>query len=271
MNRDNVDAQLEAGIAAVLAAGPIALEYFRKPMAVTNKMQGRFFDPVTEADRRIEMLIRERLSSQFPDLPIIGEEFGASGAGDSYWIIDPIDGTRSFISGVPTWGILLGLVQEGAAAGGIMHQPFTDETFIAGRGRRAMYRHGGRETPLATRADATLENAVLYSTHPLMLEGMGLLKQFKALTARCRLQRWGGDCYAFALVAQGCIDLMVDAMLQPYDIVPLIPIIEGAGGVVTDLNGKSPLAGGTVIAAANAALHAAALEIMNKDAPERSG
>jgi myo-inositol-1(or 4)-monophosphatase len=152
-----------------------------------------------------------------------------------------------------------------------MHQPFTGETFLAGSGHRASYRHGGREALLATRADATLEDAVLYSTHPLMLEGVGLLKQFRSLTARCRLQRWGGDCYAFALVAQGCIDLMVDAMLQPYDIVPMIPIIEGAGGVVTDLDGQSPLRGGTVIAAANASLHAAALEIMNIDAPARSG
>jgi myo-inositol-1(or 4)-monophosphatase len=265
------NSRLDAGLAAVLAAGPIALEYFRKPMTVTNKMAGRFYDPVTEADQRIEMLIRERLGAQYPDLPIIGEEFGASGAGDSYWIIDPIDGTRSFISGVPTWGILLGLVVDGKASAGIMHQPFTGETYLAGPGRRAIYSHGGRETPLATRADATLEDAVLYSTHPLMLEGMGLLPQFRRLTARCRLQRWGGDCYAFALVAQGCIDLMVDAMLQPYDIVPLIPIIEGAGGIVTDLAGQSPLRGGTVIAAANASLHAAALEIMNKDAGSAAG
>jgi myo-inositol-1(or 4)-monophosphatase len=240
-------------------------------MTVTNKMPGQFYDPVTEADRRIEMLIRERLTARYPDLPIVGEEFGSSGAGESYWIIDPIDGTRSFISGVPTWGILLGLVVAGKASAGIMHQPFTGETFLAGPGRRATYCHAGRETPLAARADATLEDAILYSTHPLMLEGMGLLKQFRLLTARCRLQRWGGDCYAFALVAQGCIDLMVDAMLQPYDIVPLIPIIEGAGGVVTDLEGRSPLRGGTVVAAANASLHAAALEIMNQDAPARSG
>lgn len=269
MDNKGASGQLQAGLAAVLAAGPIALEYFRKPMAVTNKTPGRFFDPVTEADRRIEMLIRERLTAQYPDIPIIGEEFGASGAGDSYWIIDPIDGTRAFISGVPMWGILLGLVVDGKAAGGIMHQPFTDETFLAGPGQRACFRHGGRETPLVTRGEAALKNAVLYSTHPLMLETVGLLPQFRALSAECRLQRWGGDCYAFALVAQGCIDLMVDAMLQPYDIVPLIPIIEGAGGVVTDLDGRSPLRGGTVIAAANASLHAAALEIMNKDAPAR--
>jgi myo-inositol-1(or 4)-monophosphatase len=269
MTAHDVSAQFEAGLAAVMAAGPIALEYFRKPMTVTDKMPGRFYDPVTEADRRIETLIRERLAAQYPGVPIIGEEFGASGTGDSYWIIDPIDGTRSFISGMPTWGILLGLVVDGKAAAGIMHQPFTGETYLADPRCGAVYRSAGRETPLATRGDATLEDAVLYSTHPLMIEAAGLKQQFRALTARCRLQRWGGDCYAFALVAQGCIDLMVDAMLQPYDIVPLIPIIEGAGGVVTDLAGQSPLSGGTVIAAANASLHAAALEMMNRSVPAR--
>jgi histidinol phosphatase-like enzyme (inositol monophosphatase family) len=262
-----IQEQFEEGLAAVLAAGPIALEYFRKPMTVTDKMPGRVYDPVTEADRRIEALIRERLTARYPDMPIIGEEFGASGTGDSYWVIDPIDGTRSFISGMPSWGILLGLVVDGIASAGIMHQPFTGETYSAGPGQRASYRRADQNTPLATRAGATLKDAVLYSTHPLMIEAAGLSPQYRALAAQCRLQRWGGDCYAFALVAQGCIDLMVDAMLQPYDIVPMIPIIEGAGGVVTDLAGESPLRGGTVIAAANASLHAAALEIMNRKAP----
>ena len=119
---------------------------------------------------------------------------------------------------------------------------------------------------LHTRADATLADAVLYSTHPAMLQHAGLLANFNALAARCRLQRWGGDCYGFALLAQGCIDLMIDSMLMPYDIVPLIPIIERAGGRVTDLFGKVPLQGGTVIAAANSRLHAEALEIMTRPA-----
>jgi len=258
---------LEAGLAAVLDSGPIALEYFRKPMAVTDKMPGRYYDPVTEADRRIEMLIRERLTALYPDIPVVGEEFGATGYGATYWVIDPIDGTRSFISGMPTWGILLGLVVNQKAVGGIMHQPFTGETYLAGPESGARFRRNGADLPLATRRSATLQDAVLYSTHPLMIAGSGLAANFSALAALCRLQRWGGDCYAFALVAQGCIDLMVDGMLQPYDIVPLIPIIEHAGGVVTDLAGKSPLNGGSVIAAANASLHAAALEIMNRNAP----
>jgi histidinol phosphatase-like enzyme (inositol monophosphatase family) len=255
---------LDAALAAALEAGPIALEYFRRPMLVDDKLPGVYFDPVTEADRRIETLIRERLGAQFPSHRIVGEEHGDTGDGSTYWVIDPIDGTRSFISGMPTWGILIGLVEDGAAIVGLMHQPFTDETFLADPVDGARYRRNGAESRLRTRTAATLADAVLYSTHPAMLEHAGLLPRYQALAARCRLQRWGGDCYAFALLAQGCIDVMVDSMLMPYDIVPLIPIIEGAGGVVTDLHGESPLRGGTVIAAANARLHAQTLEIMTR-------
>jgi histidinol phosphatase-like enzyme (inositol monophosphatase family) len=264
MKNTEIRARLEVGLAAVVEAGAIALEYFRRPMAVTDKMPGQVYDPVTEADQRIETLIRERLTARYPGESIVGEEFGTTGGGDTYWIIDPIDGTRSFISGMPSWGILLGLVVDGRAVAGIMHQPFTGETYLADPEHGARFRHGGSERRLTTRGNATLPDAVLYSTHPMMIDGAGLSEQFRTLTARSRLQRWGGDCYAFALVAQGCIDLMVDSLLMPYDIVPLIPIIEGAGGVVTDLDGKSPLAGGTVIAAANTSLHAAALKIMTR-------
>jgi histidinol phosphatase-like enzyme (inositol monophosphatase family) len=264
MKTAEIRGHLKAALDAVLEAGPIALEYFRRAMTVTDKKPGHYYDPVTAADRRIELLLRERLAARCPGIAIVGEEFGATGEGEDYWVIDPIDGTRSFISGMPTWGILLGLVVGGRAVAGVMHQPFTGETFLAGAGEAACLRHAGVETTLKTRQDATLADAVLYSTHPSMLEASGVIAPFDALARQCRLQRWGGDCYAFALLAQGSIDLMIDGMLQPYDIVPLIPIIEGAGGVVTDLSGASPIAGGTVVAAANARLHAAALEIMNR-------
>jgi myo-inositol-1(or 4)-monophosphatase len=253
---------LRAGLDAVLEAGPIALEYFRKRIPVEDKRHGDYYDPVTEADRRVEALIRARLLRAFPDHRIAGEEYGTVGEGSTYWVIDPIDGTRSFISGMPTWGILLGLVVEDRPLVGIMHQPFTGETWLADPEDGARLRLGSTESPLRTRADATLDDAVLYSTHPGMFQQPGLLERYQRLSARCRLQRWGGDCYAFALVAQGGVDLMVDSSLMPYDILPLVPIIEGAGGVVTDLHGRTPLEGGTVIAAANPALHAAALEIM---------
>jgi histidinol phosphatase-like enzyme (inositol monophosphatase family) len=266
MNDAGIRDCLEVGLAAVLEAGPIALEYFRRSMTVEDKRPGVYYDPVTEADRRIESLIRERLSAEFPSHRIVGEEHGDSGAGTTYWIIDPIDGTRSFISGMPTWGILLGLVVDGKAVAGIMHQPYTGETWLADPEGGTRFRRDGREIPLRSRADATLQDAVLYSTHPDMLRHTGMLLPFQTLAAGCRLQRWGGDCYGFALVAQGSIDLMVDSMLMPYDIVPMIPIVEGAGGVVTGLDGRSPLQGGTVIAAANARLHADALRILTQAA-----
>jgi myo-inositol-1(or 4)-monophosphatase len=257
---------LETGLAAVLEAGPIALEYFRRGAAVDDKRPGGHFDPVTEADRRIETLIRERLSAAYPEHRIVGEEHGVSGAGSTYWTIDPIDGTRSFISGLPTWGILLGLVVDGRAVAGIMHQPFTGETYFADPQAGSRHYHGGRETQLRTRADARLDDAILYSTDPLMFADPQLRASFDRLAARARLVRWGGDCYGYSLVAHGCIDLMVDSLLMPYDIIPMIPIIEGAGGVVTDLNGDPPMHGGTVIMAANPALHAAALELMTRPA-----
>lgn len=262
MKQTDAQLYLQAGLDAVLEAGPIALEYFRKSIPVEDKRHGDYYDPVTEADKRIEALIRERLLRVFPDHRISGEEHGTVGEGSTYWVIDPIDGTRSFISGMPTWGILLGLVVEDRPLVGIVHQPFTGETWLADPDDGARLRLGNTESPLRTRADATLDDAVLYSTHPGMFQPPGLLERFQQLSARCRLQRWGGDCYAFALLAQGSIDLMVDSSLMPYDILPLVPIIEGAGGVVTDLHGRTPLEGGTVIAAANPALHAAALEIM---------
>jgi len=267
MNAAETRRALQVGLAAVLEAGPIALEYFRKPIAVDDKRHGDYYDPVTEADRRVEACIRERLLEAFPTHRILGEEHGDTGEGSTYWIIDPIDGTRSFISGMPTWGILLGLVVEDRPVIGIVHQPFTGETWLADPEGGARLRRDGCVTRLRTRADATLADAVIYSTHPTMFQPPALLERYQRLSGRCRLQRWGGDCYAFALVAQGTIDVMVDASLMPYDILPLVPIIEAAGGVVTDLNGRTPLAGGTVIAAANPELHAAALAIMTGGDP----
>jgi myo-inositol-1(or 4)-monophosphatase len=168
---------------------------------------------------------------------------------------------------MPTWGILLGLVHEGQPLVGVMHQPFTGESWYAAAGAGARYRLHDRESELRTRAGAALADAVLYSTHPSMFLDSEIRSRYEDLATRCRLQRWGGDCYAFALVAHGGIDLMVDANLAPYDILPLVPIIEEAGGVVTDLEGRTPVRGGTVIAAANAPLHAAALAIMSGRGP----
>jgi myo-inositol-1(or 4)-monophosphatase len=257
-----IDTLMQAGLAAVLAAAPIALQYFREPLQVEDKRLHGAFDPVTQADKQVEQAIAAALRAHDATLAIVGEEFGRSGQGDDYWIVDPIDGTRAFMSGMPTWGILLGLVIDGRPVGSVMHQPFTGETLFAdSAGGRFMHR--GQSRPLRTSDCAELGNAILYSTDPAMIDRADLNRPFEALRRRVMLPRWGGDCYGFALLAQGCIDLMVEGSLQPYDIVPLVRAIEAAGGVVTDLQSRLPLNGGNVIAAANPRLHAQALAILN--------
>jgi len=262
MTNDEIDSLMQFALAAVLEAGEIARRHFRTEMQVDNKLGGGAFDPVTQADTGIEKFLRDAITRHSPGMRIVGEEFGTTGTGKDYWIIDPIDGTRAFMSGMPTWGILLGLVAGGKAVGGIMHQPFTGETFIADPQNASRLLHMGRARTLRASRRTDLADAIVYSTDPLMLARGGLAEGFERLAGACRLRRWGGDCYAFALVALGSIDIVVEGALAPYDIVPLIAIIEGAGGIITDLEGHTPLAGGNVIAAGNAALHAQALRLL---------
>ncbi len=226
-----------------------------------NKLGAGAFDPVTAADRGVEALIRARLGAVYPDSPIMGEEEGFTpGTSEWSWIIDPIDGTRAFITGVPAWGILLGLLRGGRPVGGIVHQPYLGETFVGGPGG-AELRRAGEIRPLRTSGRTALAEAVLYSTHPGMFTGAAQ-RGFDAVSVSVRMTRFGGDCYSYCLLAHGFIDLVIEAGLQPYDILPLVPIIEAAGGVVTGPDGAPPLAGGTVIAAASPDLHARALEKM---------
>ena len=257
-----VEARLAVAVPIAVAAGEVALRYFRTPIAVENKLEGRAFDPVTEADRGVERLIRARLGAVYPDSPIMGEEEGFTPGTSAWsWIIDPIDGTRAFITGVPAWGVLLGLLHEGRPVGGIMHQPYLGETFVGGPGGAVLNR-GGEERRLRASGRTALAEAVLYSTHPSMFAGPELRPGFEAVSAAVRMTRFGGDCYSYCLLALGFVDLVIESGLQPYDILPLVPIVEAAGGVVTGLDGEPPLAGGTVIAAASAELHARALEKM---------
>jgi myo-inositol-1(or 4)-monophosphatase len=268
MTNDHIAALMDFACGAVIEAGAIARRHFRTDMQVGNKLAGDAFDPVTQADTGIEIFLREILGRRTPGLGMIGEEFGTSGEGDDYWIIDPIDGTRAFISGMPTWGILLGLVIGGTAVGGIMHQPFTGETYVADPVNGSRLLHQGQTTMLRASRRTALQAAILYSSDPLPLLRGGIADGFDRLASACRLRRWGGDCYAFALVGFGSIDIMVEGALASYDIVPLIAIIEGAGGIVTNLDGALPLQGGNVIAAGNPTLHAAALRILTGQVPD---
>jgi histidinol phosphatase-like enzyme (inositol monophosphatase family) len=242
------------------AAARESLPRFRQGGAVDNKLVDAF-DPVTEADRAAERAIRSLIEATYPDHGVLGEEYGTSGGGRHLWVIDPIDGTRAFISGVPVWGTLIGLTVDGLARIGIMHQPFTTERFWAD-GEASFYDGPGGPRRLAVRPTKDVETATLFTTSPRLFTGEKR-EGFEALEARARLTRFGTDCYAFAMLASGHADLVVEAGLKPYDIVALIPIIEQAGGVITTYDGGRAEDGGDIVAAATPALHAAALEILN--------
>jgi myo-inositol-1(or 4)-monophosphatase len=227
-----------------------------------DKSNGGVFDPVTEADRASEAVMRSRIKTTFPDHGIIGEEFGSEKPDAEFvWVLDPIDGTKAFISGLPLWGTLIGLTRNGHPAFGMMNQPYTKERFF-GDGGAATLRTPAGDRPLKTRVCASLAEATLSCTSTTMFNAKEL-KSFQKVEKAARLTRFGYDCYAFCMVAAGFIDLVIESNLKPYDIVALIPIIEGAGGIVTTWDGGSPVNGGAIIAAGDKRTHAAAMELLN--------
>ncbi len=242
------------------AADAQTLARFRVGLAVENKLQGGF-DPVTLADREAEAAIRRLIEARFPGHGIVGEEQGAVRADAEYcWIIDPVDGTRSFICGLPTWGTLIGLMRNGQPVAGIMAQPFTAERFVGVPDGAYYSRNGGRK-PMTTRKTARLADALLMTTTPFLFAPPDIAR-YQAVERACKLARYGFDCYAYAMVAAGQVDLVVESSLQSYDIAPLITVIEKAGGIVSTWDGGSPVNGGRIIAAANAAIHAEALALL---------
>ncbi|MEL6817992.1 MAG: histidinol-phosphatase [Pseudomonadota bacterium] len=246
---------------AVLAAEP-ALANFRRDIDVENKSTADF-DPVTEADQNTERVVREKIRAQFPEHGIIGEEFGAENADSDYmWVIDPIDGTRAYISGLPTWGTLVGLTHKGRAVAGFMSQPYLGELFMGVPGGSYFAHHGKEATPIRVSTTKLLAESKLMTTTPALFQGEASDRYFE-LERQVRLPRYGFDCYAYAMLAAGHIDLVVEPGLQSYDIVGLIALIEQAGGVVTTWDGERPEEGGNIIAAATASLHDAALKIIN--------
>ena len=253
-------------------SGEAILPFFRTRMGVSDKGREGQFDPVTEADRAAELVIRSKIRETFPSHGILGEEFESERLDAEFvWVIDPIDGTRAFLCGVPVWGTLIGLKRNGQPVLGVMHQPFTGELFL-GDGGSAELKHlrGDRPFPvrkLQTRQTRTLSEAILMTTDPRLFPA-NEMTAYRLIEAQVKLARYGTDCYAYAMLAAGQIDLVIESGLKPYDIVGLIPIIEGAGGIVTTWQGKPATEGGQIIAAANATLHAAAIAALQ---PATSG
>lgn len=245
---------------AAIAAHEL-LPRFRQRGAVSNKVEGGF-DPVTEADREAEKAIRALINEAYPGHGILGEEFGSENAdAEHVWVIDPIDGTRSFISGIPLWGTLVGLTRNGDAVAGMMAQPFIGELFYADS-EGAFYEGPHGKSRLATRTTETLDAATLCTTTPNLFSG-AMKDAFLKLEQKVQLSRYGTDCYAYAMIAAGQIDLVVETALQPYDIVALIPIVERAGGKITNWDGGPAEQGGHIVAAANERLHEAAMKILH--------
>lgn len=256
--------KLEADLLRRIAAAAAAqtLPRFRQGGLVDNKLETGF-DPVTEADREAEKAIRALIRDAFPDHGILGEEFGLeNGDARHLWVIDPIDGTRSFIAGTPLWGTLVGLTDGGDAVAGLMSQPFIGELFWSdGAGAHYEGPHGSRT--LATRAETTaLADAILCTTTPALFTGQTRIA-YDRLEEKVRLARYGTDCYAYAMLAAGNVDLVVETGLQPYDVIALVPIIEQAGGVITTWDGGPAEQAGSIVAAASPQLHEAAMKMLN--------
>jgi histidinol phosphatase-like enzyme (inositol monophosphatase family) len=250
-------------LAAADAAALHTLPRFRTPMSVDNKWEVGF-DPVTDADREAEIAIRALISEHFPEHGIIGEEWDAKLSDSPFnWIVVPIDGTRAFISGVPVWGTLIGLMHEGKAVAGMMAQPFTGETYISLPGE-ALYLRGGDARTLATSGVTSLAKAKLSATSPDLFLDAAIAPAWAALRANVLQTRWGLDCYGYCLLAAGHLDLVVEAGLKNVDIAPLIPLIINAGGIITTWDGGPAEAGGNCIAAATPELHSAAMEVLRR-------
>lgn len=255
-------ALVETAHALADLSGKTIRPYFRRQLDVDNKASAGF-DPVTIADREAERVLRKALAAQHPDHAILGEEFENHERDSPYtWVIDPIDGTKAFITGMPVWGTLIGLNVDGRASLGMMDQPFTGERFWTGPDASYWRLAGGRAKKIATRACRKIEDAILMTTSPDLLPDDDLAA-FLRVKAKVRLTRFGGDCYSYCLLAAGHVDVIIESGLKPYDIVALIPIIERAGGRVTTWDGGRPEAGGKIVATGDPKLHAAVLRLLH--------
>ena len=213
------------------------LPHFRSRFDIDNKAASGF-DPVTVADRNAEAAIRREIRRVYPQHGLLGEEYGSEPGDDTHtWVIDPIDGTRAFILGQLHWGTLLGLNDGVRSILGLMHQPFTTETFVGSKLGTFLH-HQGRVERLASRRGVDLGRAVLCATDPSMFSDAAGQSAFQRVAARARSVRYGGDCYTPCLVAAGYADLVIEAGLKPWDVQPLIPIIENAGAIITDWRGR---------------------------------
>ncbi|MCP5037475.1 MAG: histidinol-phosphatase [Rhodobacteraceae bacterium] len=252
-----------AGALADAARAEILPHFRTLGLRAENKLDDGAYDPVTIADRAAEQAMLEILKTERPDDAVLGEEFGfRKGTSGLTWVLDPIDGTRGFISGTPTWGVLIAVGGEDGPELGLIDQPYIGERFLGGFGQAWMLGPQGRRD-LYAKGVGDLTRASLFTTFPEVGDDAERAA-FEALSRQVRLTRFGMDCYAYALLAAGHVDLVVEAGLNAYDIQAPIALIKAAGGLVTNWQGEPAHEGGRVLAAANKNLHKAALAVLSE-------
>lgn len=268
MTANPLSAELAAELVALAhdladAARKVTLAPFRQAALLAENKSSAGFDPVTEADRAAEAAMRAILEARRPQDAILGEEYGPkSGQSDLTWVLDPIDGTRGYMTGTPTWGVLIALMDLHGPIFGMIDQPYIGERFMGGLGHHRLSGPQG-DMILNTSARKTLAEARLFSTFP-EIGSAAERAAFERVRDRVLLTRYGMDCYGYALVALGQADLVIEAGLQSYDIAAPIAVIEAAGGIVTNWQGGPAHHGGQVLAAANRDLHQAALVLLSE-------
>lgn len=259
---DELETLLSIAALAADAAGLVTTQYFRRDMDVQNKASAGSFDPVTIADQKAELAIRNVLRKHCPEIGFYGEEHEAIASDNGLlWVVDPIDGTRAFMSGMPLWGTLIGLYNGQDAILGLLDQPILKERYV-GHGNKAQLITPDATSLLSTRQIGSLANAVAYCTTPDMFDDSASRACFASVRDHVKLMRYGGDCYAYAMLAAGHVDVVLDCDLQPYDISALIPIVTAAGGVVSNWQGGSAVDGGYIVACGSPALHKTLLPML---------
>jgi myo-inositol-1(or 4)-monophosphatase len=252
----DVAAALEFAHDTARAAGRAILPHFRAALDVENKDAAGGYDPVTIADRAAETAIRAALRERFPGHGLFGEEHGREAGSEPWlWVIDPIDGTKSFVLGQLHWGVLIALNDGTRPVAGVAYQPFVDEAFVARVDGPAEWRRGDARRTLSTRRCASLADAIVVTTDPRFFAPAREAAAYAAVTSGARFTRFGGDLYCYTQLAMGLVDVVVETGLKPYDIQALIPLIESAGGAVTDWEGRPCYDGGDVLACGDPALH----------------
>ena len=246
------------------AARVETLRFFRQPGLRADNKDADGYDPVTEGDRAAEEAMRALIETRRPSDGILGEEFGPKpSASGLTWVLDPIDGTRGYVAGTPTWGTLIALHDGSKPVLGVIDQPYIGERFVGGLGEAQMKGPQGKRD-LQVSTVRALEDAVIFTTFPEV--GSTVERDaFARVASQCKLTRYGMDCYAYALLAAGQVDLVIEAGLQAYDIQAPIAVVEAAGGIVTDWDGGPVDQGGQAIAAATPELHAAAMAYLKAE------